>query len=71
MKNLRLLKLVLNFTAGKNYSTFTDHSKISVFSYIKKNYGVNRRILIYLASQLGQKQEFLPDFEEIIAQVYI
>jgi hypothetical protein len=64
--NLRLLKLVLNFTAGKNYSTFTNHSKVSVFSSIKKNYGVNRRILIYLSISTWTKQEFLPDFEEIV-----
>jgi hypothetical protein len=30
------IKLVLNFTAGKNYSTITNHSKVSLFSYFKK-----------------------------------
>jgi hypothetical protein len=30
------LKLDLIFTAGKNYSTYRNHLKVSVFSYFKK-----------------------------------
>jgi len=60
------LKLDLIFKAGKNYNTYRNHLKLPVFSYFKKNCGLNRRILIYLASRFGKEEDFLPDFKEII-----